>query len=667
MFAILASVKEAQKEGALDNVMIRLGPYKKRVNLKIPVAFIIGDAQGGDYIVGRSAYYDGWKAKQCCRKCDAGPEQVESTTPGMCRRLIQSEIEEMIRENRLDELKALYQYDNVNAFFDLDYGGSPFGIFTAAMLTEALHQLEKGLIYDCLIILFKIYMKGEHRRQLDDIVSSWCELPSQKYAKGSMDSYPRLLFRDGITTLTNITANTVVGIMFATVLASLTKEGIELMSTIPDLRYQDMLYTFESMLCFWAWLKKDKYWDIDKSAENVQAAEEAIGILMAKMKSLWPRNKGAGWQKPKFHETFHNPFNIHLFGTPKNWHSGPTEHNHVCHVKKVAKFTQKRREVFDQQLGTRLVDKFIIDKAYTQIQYAREQLGLLNDIEDYSKQSSDSVKSGLHVSGKYVISFKENRHSVVNVEYKWITKREETCNLPKVLIDAMYKETFQHLSKQQRQQGIVVHGFTEYHRNDVIFRAHPKYRNNKAWYDYAMVAWEAEEETQLPNNANEPDNANDTSNDDDASKASAAMLQNGVQLQNSTVSKNVDLVPCQIIGFIDQGEDGLKAIIHSCYPQSRKLSVLTNWWRLEFEDESEEDIEMIFRSNNNADDAADDDDLEPPYYKLPESGTETEPLIRVVSVDTLEKHCLMIPIQRNSQFLVEVIDFEKWSSRFLDE
>jgi hypothetical protein len=173
--------------------------------------------------------------------------------------------------------------------------------------------------------------------------------------------------------------------------------------------------------------------------------------------------------------------------------------------------------------------------------------------------------------------------------------------------------------------------------------------------------------TQLPNNANEPDNANDTSNDDDASKASAAMLQNGVQLQNSNVSKNVDLVPCQIIGFIDQGEDGLKAIIHSCYPQSRKLSVLTNWWRLEFEDESEEDIEMIFRSNNNADDAADDDDLEPPYYKLPESGTETEPLIRVVSVDTLEKHCLMIPIQRNSQFLVEVIDFEKWSSRFLDE
>ena len=140
----------------------------------------------------------------------------------------------------------------------------------------------------------------------------------------------------------------------------------------------------------------------------------------------------------------------------------------------------------------------------------------------------------------------------------------------------------------------MVHGFTEYHRNDVIFRAHPKYRNNKAWYDYAMVAWEAEEETQLPNNANEPDNANDTSNDDDASKASAAVLQNGVQLQNSNVSKNVDLVPCQIIGFIDQGEDGLKAIIHSCYPQSRKLSVLMNWWRLEFEDESEEDIEMIF-------------------------------------------------------------------------
>ena len=179
-----------------------------------------------------------------------------------------------------------------------------------------------------------------------------------------------------------------------------------------------------------------------------------------------------------------------------------------------------------------------------------------------------------------------------------------------------------------------------------------------------MVAWEAGDETVLPNNANEPENDKEASADDDASKASTNVLKNGVQLQNSKISKNIDLVPCQIIGFIDQKENGLKAIIHSCYPQSRKMSVLTNWWHLEFEDESEEDIEMLFRSNNEADDAADDNDLEPPYYKLPDSQTQTEPLIRVVSVDTLENHCLMIPIQHNSQFLLEVIDFQKWPSCF---
>ena len=71
-----------------------------------------------------------------------------------------------------------------------------------------------------------------------------------------------------------------------------------------------------------------------------------------------------------------------------------------------------------------------------------------------------------------------------------------------------------------------------------------------------MVAWEAEEETVLPNNANEPENDNEASADDDASKASTNVLQNGVQLRNLKVSKNVDLVPCQIIGFIDQKENG---------------------------------------------------------------------------------------------------------------
>jgi hypothetical protein len=192
--AILKRLKLAQAEGALDNVSLRLGPYTKQVNLKIPVAFIIGDAQGGDYIVGRPPYYDGRKAKRICRTCNAGPEQVDQTRPGMCRRLIQSDVEELMCQNKTDELKAMYQSTCPNAFFDLDYGGSPFGIFTAACPTEGLHQMEKEIILDCLNELFKNHMSTIMKSKLDAIVISWCALPNQQFTKAYMDVYPRLHF-----------------------------------------------------------------------------------------------------------------------------------------------------------------------------------------------------------------------------------------------------------------------------------------------------------------------------------------------------------------------------------------------------------------------------------------------------------------------------------------
>ena len=69
---VLQSFRAAQKEGALFNVPLTLGDQTKLVNLKVPLAFIIGDIQGGDNICGRSAYYNS-NARQICRMCNATP------------------------------------------------------------------------------------------------------------------------------------------------------------------------------------------------------------------------------------------------------------------------------------------------------------------------------------------------------------------------------------------------------------------------------------------------------------------------------------------------------------------------------------------------------------------------------------------------------------------
>ena len=45
---ILSSFVEAQQQGALTNVALQLGDQIRKVNLKVPCFFIIGDMQGGD-------------------------------------------------------------------------------------------------------------------------------------------------------------------------------------------------------------------------------------------------------------------------------------------------------------------------------------------------------------------------------------------------------------------------------------------------------------------------------------------------------------------------------------------------------------------------------------------------------------------------------------------
>ena len=40
------------------------------------------------------------------------------------------------------KLHSLMQYNTWQAFFDIDYGGSPGGVFSAACPLEALHFLE---------------------------------------------------------------------------------------------------------------------------------------------------------------------------------------------------------------------------------------------------------------------------------------------------------------------------------------------------------------------------------------------------------------------------------------------------------------------------------------------------------------------------------------------
>ena len=182
-------------------------------------------------------------------------------------------------------------------------------------------------------------------------------LPRQnKISYGSDKDIPRLLWNNGITNLTDLTAFHKVGIMFTIVIISLQEEGNVFLNNVfsDSQETKNMRECFQMLLCYWMWLKKDKYW---KRNDGHAFAETlgAIRLMLMKIKSLWPRTEGQGWNIPKFHEQLHVPDDILQNGSPAGTHSGPVEHNHIHFVKRLSRRTQRKGKLLIIKLHQGLI------------------------------------------------------------------------------------------------------------------------------------------------------------------------------------------------------------------------------------------------------------------------------------------------------------------------
>ena len=85
----------AQSPGHLEGVELQLRSKIKKVNLKIPVLFIIGDIQGGNTICGQNVNYSK-SARRIFRMCNAGPKHLSKPQIGACQQLIMQDIMNMV-------------------------------------------------------------------------------------------------------------------------------------------------------------------------------------------------------------------------------------------------------------------------------------------------------------------------------------------------------------------------------------------------------------------------------------------------------------------------------------------------------------------------------------------------------------------------------------------
>jgi hypothetical protein len=334
---ILKSLYAAQEPGALHNVSVQLGKVVQRVNLYVPLQFIIGDVEGGDQLCSRQAF----RREIClrmCRTCDVST--ANASRPDLectCVRL--DDKKHALNTLSLTELNVLRQRPGCNALYDIDCGGDPYGVFSM-IHTEGLHALEVGTMEYSLEILFdKLNMKQKY--QLDCLVKRLVHQPRQHGYK----PFPRIIWPDGVTTISNLTGDLKVGKFMAIITTALTLEGQQFFeSVLPDglEGWRKMTYVFQQIMCYWTWLKQEKFWLIN-DPDGCDNASFAIRKMMEQLQALWPREDGLGWDITKFHEQFHVPEDLERHGCHKNVHTAPQEHNHVT-IKRAAQKTQKNKK-----------------------------------------------------------------------------------------------------------------------------------------------------------------------------------------------------------------------------------------------------------------------------------------------------------------------------------
>jgi hypothetical protein len=104
-----------------------------------------------------------------------------------------------------------------------------------------------------------------------------------------------------VTSLAKLTGDQRVGKMFAILLVALTKDCQTVFEKyLPrgNNTLQRMVYCFEHMLCYWAWLKQDHYW-MAINKEPCNAATKSIRIMTRQLQQLWPRQEGLQWALTK--------------------------------------------------------------------------------------------------------------------------------------------------------------------------------------------------------------------------------------------------------------------------------------------------------------------------------------------------------------------------------
>ncbi len=571
---ILQPLTELQETGLLFD--LKIGQSIKSVTLRFPICCILGDGQMGDAITGRYENHSRG-IQRIHRSCHCMPKDAANTEK-VCTFLLEENIQLMnVREDE-ESLHNLSQHKCDLAFFGMDFGGCPFGVFSAQPPC-ILHALCEGLV-NYLVQSFLDKLLPWQKSLIDAKVTPWL----RGFRQSIREIYPTSNFTRGITSLKLVTADEKIGILFSLALLCSSNLGRKILFEPPprkstnmtDLIHKQYLHMFEAVLCLEQTLSRTEggFWKLEDRQQGERCLQQALKSMVDVLIKECPREEGNGWHLAKIHDVLSFPRYITRLGSPANFNAALGESLLRPLGKHFVPNAQFRRSEFTKQLAWRVSEQAIVKVALQKFGDCINHNAKREKVTGYSRirTSSDirrELELKLSLRGSMKILFRLGEQGAIHTSFFTDSKSSRL---------KLHSTIEEYIRLYMLDNGYTdLTGYTELRINNKIYRCHPDYWSGGPWYDWAFVAF-------------------------------------------LNMNNDEQRCPCKILLFLEnremnQNQDGvtstpLIALVHCTGYSSTSSSVLFHRWHLETRG-----------------------------GRRRTSDTLCYPLYRTVPVDSIEEHC----------------------------
>ena len=453
---ILNSIKKYQDSGGVKCNLDICGESHDGVVLKIPVVACISDCEEADDLCGRFKSHN-IDCKSLCRDCNIPSSSADDVDfPCQFRK------REDVINKTLVELKDQSHYQVDNTFDDILMCDPVYGI-SGASPPEILHWFQAGLVKLGVNTLYtQILGNGQASKSFDSTLA----LVSQQASHQSDRSMPPITFPNGFSKLIRCTIKTsdYTGLLLACVLTWHTHAAKSAYSGFNYLplrnKITDFTDLFEMLLACEAWMKHG-----DHRLSTIDNYNNSFRQLMKKYKQTVDRQTGNGLKTTKFHQTAHIVWYIKRFGSPQNINSSRCENHHIENVKNPARTTQKRPSTLSEQTADRIYQKFLID--LSQQSLLKHKLHI-----DTSQASSCNKLLGTKLL------------MTINAQDGRLTYGINFFNFVPYNVDERLIRFLADNILRNRPNSCLTIGSEFRSSDNLIYRAHPRYRSKSSWHDF---------------------------------------------------------------------------------------------------------------------------------------------------------------------------------------